>query len=62
MLTMSTYLRWMDVGDISEKVLNEGEDILQKVFNEVWMMQMLLFFRCMDGLGNESLVVIAGVQ
>ena len=37
MLTMSTYLRWMDVGDISEKVFNEGEDILQKVFNEVWM-------------------------
>ena len=62
MLTMSTYLRWMDVGDISEKVFNEGEDILQKVFNEVWMMQMLHFFRCMDGLGNKSLAVIAGVE
>ena len=44
MLTMSTYLRWMDVGDISEKVLNEGEDILQKVFNEVWKMHMLKGF------------------
>ena len=36
MLSMSTYLRWMDVRDISDKVFNEGE-----VFNEVWMMQML---------------------
>ena len=42
MLTMSTYLRWMDVGDISEKVFNEGEnvadefvDIYAKVFNAV---------------------------
>ena len=52
MLTISTYLRWMDV-------LNEGEDILEKVLNEVWMMHMLLFFMRMDGLGNESRVVIA---
>ena len=28
MLTMSIYLRWIDVGDISEKVFNEGDDIL----------------------------------
>ena len=34
MLTMSTYLRWMDVGDISDKVFNEGEDILEKVADE----------------------------
>ena len=52
----------MDVGDITEQVFNEGEDILQKVVNEVWMMQMLIFFRCMDGLGNESLAVIAEVE
>ena len=37
--------------------LNEGEDILEKVLNEVWMMH-----RCMDGLGNKSLVVISGVE
>ena len=30
MLTISTYLRWMDVGNISTKVFNEGEDILGK--------------------------------
>ena len=34
MLTMSTYLRWMDVGDISDKVFNEGEDILEKDYDD----------------------------
>ena len=33
-LTMSTYLRWMDVGDISDKVFNEGEDILEKDYDD----------------------------
>ena len=34
MLTMSTYLRWMDVGDISDKVFNEDEDILEKNYDD----------------------------
>ena len=34
MLTMSTYLRWMDVGDISEKDFNESEDILEKDYDD----------------------------
>ena len=34
MLMMCTYLRWMDVGDISEKVFNEGEDILEKDYDD----------------------------
>ena len=63
MLTISTYLRWMDVGKISGKGFNEGEDILEDVLNEVLIMNMLLyFFKCMFGLGKESLVVIVGVE
>ena len=34
MLTISTYLRWMDVGNISTKVFNEGEDILEKDYDD----------------------------
>ena len=34
MLTISTYLRWMDVGNISKKVFNEGEDILEKDYDD----------------------------
>ena len=34
MLAISTYLRWMDVCNISKKVFNEGEDILEKVYDD----------------------------
>ena len=33
-LMISTYLRWMEVGDISDKVFNEGEDILEKDYDD----------------------------
>ena len=46
---------YRDNTDISEKISNEGEDMLEKVLNEVLMLQMLLFLGALM-VCNESLV------